>query len=392
MIDTLSVEALAHYARGMTTMFFIVWTGIIFRHRHQNSMMMVMTIAISYVTFGYIKDIAFLVTPWMKHPMVEDMVSLIDLLCTPFMAAFFLEATRPGIVTAQRLLTGIFVFFLPIPTYLIFRSDVIIAITYMMAFLVSSASFLLIIHFVIRYGKYVNDNYSFTQDISVRWVLGCAVIYLSWMVMYYLCFYEPTWQGEVIFDLFSIIIWVILWLACRKHRVVMEMLGKKAAGRRNRKEAKQLLAEQATLSEPTEPAKPIVRRRPTSKEIFLTHALAKLMEEKVYLNPRLSLSDLAQAIGTNKSYLSEFLNSQGTSFYDYINEYRIAEACRILDSAKTGERISIANVAARSGFNSISSFNRYFYKIKEMSPTVYLRLCLMDAITGEHTEEDDKQE
>ncbi|MGN0309370.1 MAG: helix-turn-helix domain-containing protein [Bacteroides sp.] len=392
MLDTLSVEALAHYVRGMTTMFFIAWTGIIFRHRHQNSMMMVMTIAISYVTFGYIKDIAFLFTPWMKHPMVEDMVSLIDLLCTPFMAAFFLEATRPGIVTSKRLLTGIFMFFLPIPAYLIFRSDLIIDIAYMMAFLVSSASFLLIVHFVISYGKFVNDNYSFTKDISVRWVLVCAVIYLTWMVMYYLCFNEPTWKGEVIFDLFSIVIWVILWLASRKHRVVMEMLGKKSSGRRNRKETKQLLAEQATQGESTEPAKPIVRRRPTSKEIFLTHALAKLMEEKVYLNPRLSLSDLALAIGTNKSYLSEFLNSQGTSFYDYINEYRIAEACRILDSAKTGERISIANVAARSGFNSLSSFNRYFYKIKEMSPTVYLRLCLMDAITGEHTEEDDKQE
>ena len=43
-----------------------------------------------------------------------------------------------------------------------------------------------------------------------------------------------------------------------------------------------------------------------------------------------------------------------------------------------GERINIANVAARSGFNSISSFNRYFYKIKEMTPTDYLHLRFID--------------
>lgn len=385
MLETLSFEALAHYTRGMTTMFFILWTVNIFRHRHQNSMMMVMTIAVGYITFGYIKDVAFLFTPWMKHPMVEDLVSLIDILCTPFVAAFFLEATRPGIVTRKRLLTGAFFFFLLIPAYFICPSEYVINMAYMLAFLVSSAIFLLIVRFVISYGKFVNDNYSYTQNISVKWVLGCAVAYLAWLVMYYLCFYEPTWAGEVVFNLFSVFIWVALWLFCR-HHVVVKVADKGTAAKRTHRNSTPLHEEQVTQADSTEQTRPIVKRRPTSKEIFLTHALAKKMEEKLYLNPKLTLNDLALAIGTNKSYLSEFLNSQGKSFYDYINDYRIAEACRIIDSAKTGERISITNVAARSGFNSISSFNRYFYKKKEMTPTVYLRLCLMDAVDAEQAE------
>ena len=93
--------------------------------------------------------------------------------------------------------------------------------------------------------------------------------------------------------------------------------------------------------------------------------------EKLYLNPHLSLNDLASAAGTNKTYISTFINSRGKTFYDYVNEYRIAEACRILDTSS--ERLSMADVATRSGFNSMSTFNRYFLRIKGVSPSAYYR-------------------
>ena len=67
-------------------------------------------------------------------------------------------------------------------------------------------------------------------------------------------------------------------------------------------------------------------------------------------------------IGTNKSYLSEFLNSQGKSFYDYINEHRIDEACRILDAAKVGDRINMSHVATQSGFKNLcKASHKFFY-------------------------------
>lgn len=68
--------------------------------------------------------------------------------------------------------------------------------------------------------------------------------------------------------------------------------------------------------------------------------------DRLYLNPLLSLNDLAMAAGTNKTYISSFINRGGKTFYDYVNEYRISEACRIIDS--TDERLSMADVASRS--------------------------------------------
>ena len=386
MFETLSLEAFAHYIHGMTTMFFILWALIIYHSRHNNSMMKMMAMAVCYIAFGYTKDMVFLFTPWMKHPKVEEFVSLVDILCTPFVTGFFLEATRPGFVTPKRLLAGVLLFFLPIPAYLIFQSEHIVNATYALALLVSAMSFILIVRFAISYIQFAHNNGSYAQEINMKWVVGCAITFFAWMIMYYLCFNESTWSSEVIFDLFSISIWVMLWYATRSQYVIVEVLGTGNNTLYIQRIEKQTAENQANQAEA---AKPTEKKRRSAKEAFLTHALDKKIEEKIYLNPKLTLNELAMTIGSNKSYLSEFLNSQGKSFYDYINEHRIAEACRILDAAKVGDRINMSHVATQSGFNSISSFNRYFYKIKEMPPTVYLRLRLMEAISTNQPEQEE---
>ena len=44
------------------------------------------------------------------------------------------------------------------------------------------------------------------------------------------------------------------------------------------------------------------------------------VEEKLYLNPQLKLSDVARQVGTNRTYLSRFFNQEKQmTFYDYVN-------------------------------------------------------------------------
>ena len=62
----LSIEALAHYTRGMATMFFILWAAITYTWRKRNRMSLVLFVAVSYVTLGYL----------MKDPFVENLVGI----------------------------------------------------------------------------------------------------------------------------------------------------------------------------------------------------------------------------------------------------------------------------------------------------------------------------
>ena len=91
--------------------------------------------------------------------------------------------------------------------------------------------------------------------------------------------------------------------------------------------------------------------------------LTEILEAKsLYLNPDLRLSDLADAMGVRPYRVSHILN-QGlhTSFYDLINQYRIAKAQEILISP-AAERLNLLGVAIESGFRSKSVFNEVFKK------------------------------
>jgi len=94
-----------------------------------------------------------------------------------------------------------------------------------------------------------------------------------------------------------------------------------------------------------------------------------MTEDRLYLNPKLTISDVATAIGTNRTYLSDYLNKKlSVTFYEYVNRYRVMEACGIL----VGENNHLLKeVAEKSGFNSLSTFHRSFLKVMKITPLQY---------------------
>ena len=102
--------------------------------------------------------------------------------------------------------------------------------------------------------------------------------------------------------------------------------------------------------------------------------LQQLMKtEKPYLEPKLSLNDLAEYLDLTPNHLSQIINQyEGKNFYDYINEFRVEEFKK---RALTPENknYSILAIALDSGFNSKSSFNQVFKKMVGKTPSQYLK-------------------
>lgn len=94
-------------------------------------------------------------------------------------------------------------------------------------------------------------------------------------------------------------------------------------------------------------------------------------KEKPYLNEDLRLTDLQRVFPISRSYLSSLFNKElGSSFCDYVNQWRIEESKRLLDEEPLS---SIQEIAERSGFHSISTFRRAFYKSTGLTPSEYKR-------------------
>ncbi len=96
-----------------------------------------------------------------------------------------------------------------------------------------------------------------------------------------------------------------------------------------------------------------------------------ISEEKIFLNPDITLGKLAQRFGINSKYLSQVIHEfYNSGFSDFINQLRIKEAARLL-SDQSYSHISIEGISEMVGFNTKSSFNIYFKKFIGVTPSYF---------------------
>ena len=108
-------------------------------------------------------------------------------------------------------------------------------------------------------------------------------------------------------------------------------------------------------------------------ESFLSK-LRQLMEtEKLYLNPDLNLSILAESLHMKPRQLSSMINQNcDQNFYDLVNSYRV-EAFKVRLQSTDRDKLSLLGHAYECGFYSKSTFNHVFKKITQLTPSEYLK-------------------
>lgn len=96
--------------------------------------------------------------------------------------------------------------------------------------------------------------------------------------------------------------------------------------------------------------------------------LTLMQDQRPWLEPELTLPQLAQRLGIHPNVLSRIINTGcGQNFNDFVNSYRVAQARQLLADPQFAH-YSLLGVALASGFNSKSTFNRVFKKLTEQVP------------------------
>ncbi|MCL1997274.1 MAG: AraC family transcriptional regulator [Turicibacter sp.] len=81
-----------------------------------------------------------------------------------------------------------------------------------------------------------------------------------------------------------------------------------------------------------------------------------------------TLKTAAKALQYDYAYLSKiFTQLTDLSFTAYVNNYRIAKACSMLDSNKH----TITEISEKCGYQNLRTFNRNFQKVMNLSPKAY---------------------
>ena len=107
-------------------------------------------------------------------------------------------------------------------------------------------------------------------------------------------------------------------------------------------------------------------------EALLDRLMAHLEHDRPYLEPGVTLMQIARNLGTTSNHLSQAIN-QGLdkNFHELINERRVEDfKGRALD--RHNQHRNLLAIAFDSGFSSKSSFNRVFKQLTGLSPKQYL--------------------
>lgn len=111
------------------------------------------------------------------------------------------------------------------------------------------------------------------------------------------------------------------------------------------------------------------RSVPTEKNPQALEKIKRILKyvENHYMH-KITIAAIAEEAGLSASYFMKyFKHMMGTSFIDYLNDYRLTMASRLLLSSDS----SILAIAAETGYENLSYFNRAFKKKFQMTPREY---------------------
>ncbi|MFA7505925.1 MAG: helix-turn-helix domain-containing protein [Burkholderiaceae bacterium] len=131
-----------------------------------------------------------------------------------------------------------------------------------------------------------------------------------------------------------------------------------------------LSAQEAQEAELAEEGKGRTGPADDADTILLERLETHMAEARPYLDADLTVEQLARQLGVATRDLSRTINeSLGKNFFELVNDHRIAEARRRLETAEAGT--TILQLMYDSGFNSKSVFNTAFKKATGMTPSAY---------------------
>jgi AraC-like DNA-binding protein len=216
------------------------------------------------------------------------------------------------------------------------------------------------------YKKLVFDKVSFADSILFQWIQNFLIAFLSIIILRVLLFVlNPEW-GEFGSQFWHYIVFsfVVFYISINGYANAVKMSFLNDVNSKNVNVFSELdiddKPKQETLNQ-------------KELDLWKEKILQLIKVDKIYENPKLTLSDVSKRLETNPKTISNSINSGfEMNFNDFINHYRI-EAVKEKLKKGAHKKSTLLGIAFDCGFNSKATFNRAFKKSTAESPKDYLQ-------------------
>lgn len=286
------------------------------------------------------------------HGELEPIKILLDQFLLLFAAPLLMRLVqRPRVNWKKITLTAIAPAILLV-AYIFFPSDIIVIASFSY-WAIFFAIFLFIYSSKIKiYTQRLKENYADLENRELQWLNMVIFIFISYFIIFYLAHLVDSKIYYTVAYILGCSAWsYIVWHI--EHQEKLDNFWDDLSDSTTEEEQ----GEQP-FSEAEVPSEQNVQE---GKFDWIGDKLRTECEDKqLYLDADLNITRLAQEIGTNRTYLSQYLRENNTNFYTYINTLRIRYSQTLTQS---GEKYTVADIARLSGFNSVQSYRRVNYAI-----------------------------
>jgi len=336
------VTSIQYFLLGASFMFsaFIAW---IFMRKGADMLSRLVMSLMIVIAIGFLKDAFLMDSTYPLSDITIELATALDMVAVPVYAFIMVELCKPGKLSVRDICISEAPFvILPVLLY-VFRLPVLYYIDIGMSIALGLATATWACFAIPSYHKYLKASFSYDENLSLKWLK--SILWMFFVILFVWaasCVVYNPWL-DVAYMVCSLTLWGFISYFIYRHTSSVDEL--------------------LPLPGTKQTALPANIRSEAFARIKVL-----IEKERIYLNPRLKLSDIAQLANTNRSYASAYFNSEaGTTFYDCINQLRVNHATALLaDRSKKLEEI-----AEQSGFNSRQSFHRIFLNFQGMTPTAY---------------------
>lgn len=338
------------FANGAAFMFMATMAVYFFRRRRLSRINAILSCVLAVWAVVLSKDMLYWTDATMASPFLYSLLLMVDTLVTPFCAFYIFELLRPRSVGPLVVVAHVAPFVAFVLAFAVSRSEAVYCslLVFEVAYVIICLSKVIVD--VRRYNVAMLNYYSNLAGRAVNWLWLAIGIMVCLVGLWCVEWGVRSFAYDIVYYVIVMAFWGVVGFFTLRHR---EMTS-------------DALQDDAEPCPAGAPAAPQALTDPSFEA-----PLRRLFDhEGASSDPNLTLNSLAVRLGTNRSYLSRYLNQTlGVTFYDFINSYRVYHAERLLADPQCA--LTLDQVAEAAGFSSISTFRRAFAKKHHVSPAAY---------------------
>ena len=354
---------------GITMCLLVASSIFLLRHHRSHQFQRAFAFTMLMLSFGFFNNfIVLTISDESTAAFVNMLLILYDYIVVGGYMIFVVTLVFPERFSTWRLALFEIPYIFAIALYAFTRSPFVYPAVQIYTFVASSILLVWLWYSIKKYNRMLLDNVGDIEHLNLNWavvlIVLMYVVQLLWAVeslSNQSWFTVPTADSNLLFDTLWCFITIAYVLFILRKIIKQQVFTVEPA-------SDNTISNQETRTTIDEQAEDYYK-------ILNNIDIENLIKEnKYHLDTSLTLQKLATLLGTNRQYLSNYINRvKQKTFYEYINEFRLEDAKRLLDSWNNEQGRSMEDIATMSGFNSYATFLRQFVRKYGESPSQYLK-------------------